>query len=98
VGSHRLRGQAGIGGTILFGAGLLLLLLGYLEGWATIAGGGLSASFVILSLLMTVLGVTLWFDAFFLGLFETKTVRFTPQMSRSATEDRVQELTPAANW
>jgi hypothetical protein len=90
--------QGFIGGTILFGAGLLLLLLGYLEGWATIAGGGLSASFVILSLLMTVLGVTLWFDAFFLGLFETKTVRFTPQMSRSATEDRVQELTPAANW
>ena len=86
-------------GSALLGAGLVLLLFGCLEGWGPVGQGGTSASGVILSLLMTILGVTLWFDAFFLGLFETtRTARLTFQISPAAPDDRVQELAPAANW
>ncbi len=56
-------------GTALFGAGIGLLLYGYLVGWGD--GNGAPSSLLILSLLLTTLGGFLWFDSFFLGLFET---------------------------
>jgi hypothetical protein len=64
--------QGFAGGVALFGVGLALLLYKCLVGWGLVDGGGPSASTVILALLTTVLGVTLWFDALFLGLFEAK--------------------------
>jgi len=57
-------------GTLLFGAGIGLLLYGWAVGWG--AGNGVPTSLLILSLLMVTLGGILWFDAFFLGLFESK--------------------------
>jgi hypothetical protein len=75
------------GGTALLAGGLALLLYGYLVGWGSIGGGGLSASGVILSLLMVTLGVTLWFDAFFLGLFEAKKSARRPAISLLSGRD-----------
>ena len=71
-------------GTVLVGSGIGLLLYRCLVGWGT--GNGVPASLLILSLLLTTLGGILWFDAFFLGLFEART---TPRRSLHAvTQDQ----------
>ncbi len=91
--------QGFAGGSVLVGVGLLFLLFGSISGWGSIADGGTGASLAILAILATVLGITLWFDAFFLGLFEKKTKRTSiPTVSLPISENRVQELAPAANW
>jgi glycosyltransferase involved in cell wall biosynthesis len=59
-------------GTAVFSVGFAMLLYRQFVGWGSIRGGGLSTSLFILSILLTTLGITLWFDAFFLGLFEAK--------------------------
>ena len=85
--------QGFAGGTALVGGGLAFVLYGSFAGWGPIDEGGLSASAAIFSVLMILLGVTLWFDAFFLGLFEVKG-RARPSFEVVATgpEDLVQDL------
>jgi hypothetical protein len=56
-------------GTALFVAGIGFVLYDYIVGFGT--GNGVPTSLLILSLLMVALGGILWFDAFFLGLFES---------------------------
>jgi glycosyltransferase involved in cell wall biosynthesis len=46
------------------------LIYGYLVGWGV--GNGVPVSLLVFSLLLIGLGVTLWSDAFFLGLFEDR--------------------------
>lgn len=52
--------------------GLALVIHQSVEGWGPVAAGGLSASTTILGLLSTVLGASVWFDAFFLTMFHLK--------------------------
>lgn len=84
-------------GTALVIGGVGLLAFDTLGLWGPTAHTGTATSFLILSILMTVSGVTLWFDAFFLGLFERTGRKATAQISPSVTERPAQELAPAAN-
>ncbi|MGO8882296.1 MAG: glycosyltransferase family 2 protein [Streptosporangiaceae bacterium] len=59
-------------GTGLAVAGLILVIHQFMEGWGPVASGGMSASATILGLLGVVLGAELWFDAFFLTIFQLK--------------------------
>jgi glycosyltransferase involved in cell wall biosynthesis len=59
-------------GSGLVTVGLALVIHQFVQGWDPVAAGGLSASATILGLLSTVLGVNLWFDAFFLTMFHLK--------------------------
>lgn len=52
--------------------GLAMVIRQFVDGWGSVAAGGLSASITILGLLGTVLGAQLWFDAFFLTIFHLK--------------------------
>ncbi len=58
--------------TGLVTVGLALLINQFVRGWDPVAAGGLAASATILGLLSTVLGASLWFDAFFLTMFHLK--------------------------
>ena len=71
-------------GTALVGSGIGLLVYGYLAGWG--AGNGAPTSLLILALLLSTLGGILWFDAFFLSLFEARTN--PPRSFHMLTEDQ----------
>ena len=96
--------QGFLSGSVLFGAGLVLLLLGFINGWGSVAAGGIAASGVILVISVTALGVILWFDAFFLGIFETTRSPRLTFLNPSAKldhphampDERAPELAPAA--
>jgi len=61
-----------VGGGGLAMVGSTLLIHQFVEGWGPVAAGGPSASVTILGLLSVVLGAKLWFDAFFLTIFQLK--------------------------
>ena len=65
--------------------GLAVVIHQSVAGWGPVAAGGLSASTTILGLLSTVLGASVWFDAFFLTMFHLKrpapTVTLPPSVS-----------------
>jgi len=62
--------QAFVAGFAFTAVGTGLLIYGSLAGWGALDTAGPSASALILSILFAALGLTLWFDAFFLSLFE----------------------------
>jgi hypothetical protein len=82
-------------GTAFLGAGLALLLYGSFVGWGSVRDGGIWASAVILSILMMTLGVGLWFDAFFLGLFEEKKSAHQSAEIDAGRDETVQGLAQA---
>ncbi len=61
-----------VAGTVLAAVGLGLLIYGSFAGWGALNLAGPAASVLVLSVMLALLGVTLWFDAFFLSLFEIK--------------------------
>jgi glycosyltransferase involved in cell wall biosynthesis len=65
-------------------AGLAVVIHQSVEGWGPVAAGGLSASTTILGLLSTVLGASVWFDAFFLTMFHLK--RPSPAVTLPSSE------------
>jgi hypothetical protein len=74
--------QAFVAGFVFTVVGAALLIYGSLAGWGTLGSAGPSASALVLSILLAALGVTLWFDAFFLSLFEA-TWRRSPRVTES---------------
>jgi hypothetical protein len=61
-----------VGGSILVAFGFGFLIYSCFAGWGAFESAGPGASALIISILLPVLGVTLWFDAFFLSLFRDK--------------------------
>ena len=59
-------------GSILVAFGFGFLIYSCFAGWGAFDSAGPGASALIISILLPVLGVTLWFDAFFLSLFREK--------------------------
>ncbi len=61
-----------VAGSILVAFGFGFLIYSCFAGWGAFDSAGPGASALIISILLPVLGVTLWFDAFFLSLFRGK--------------------------
>ncbi len=61
-----------VAGTVLALVGLGLLIYGSVAGWGALNSAGPAASVLVVSVMLALLGVTLWFDSFFLSLFEIK--------------------------
>jgi hypothetical protein len=79
-------------GTGLAIVGLALVIRQFVVGWGPVGAGGLAASITIIGLLSMVLGAKLWFDAFFLAVFQLKrpapTIAVSPMEFEFAAEPR----------
>ena len=75
--------------------GLALVIRQSVAGWGPVAAGGLSASTTILGLLSIVLGAKLWFDAFFLTMFQLK--RPAPAVTVPPSEFGAESLEASAS-
>jgi glycosyltransferase involved in cell wall biosynthesis len=78
-----------LAGTILVAFGFGFLIYSCFAGWGAFQSAGPGVSALILSVLLPVLGVTLWFDAFFLSLFQA-----TQQPDERVTESAPVEARP----
>jgi hypothetical protein len=71
---------------------LALVIRQFVVGWGPVGAGGLAASITIIGLLSMVLGAKLWFDAFFLAVFQLKrpapTIAVSPMEFEFAAEPR----------
>jgi hypothetical protein len=74
--------------------GLAVVIRQSVAGWGPVEGGGLSASTTILGLLSTVLGASVWFDAFFLTMFHLK--RPSPAVTLTPSEFGAEPREPAS--
>ena len=92
--------QAFVAGFAFTAIGTGLLIYGSVAGWPDLDTAGPSASALILSILFAALGLTLWFDAFFLSLFEatwrrrsqaTESPRLERRVADRRREDTVRE-------
>ncbi len=87
--------QAFVAGFAFTAIGTALLIYGSVAGWPALDTSGPSASALIVSILFAALGLTLWFDAFFLSLFEATWRRRSQSVDRTRAErsvaDRVRE-------
>jgi hypothetical protein len=81
-----------VGGSILVAFGFGFLVYSCFAGWGAFDSAGPGASALIISILLPVLGVTLWFDAFFLSLFRDKRQADDHDTERVPTEVGVTHL------
>ena len=81
--------QAFVAGFAFTAIGTGLLIYGSVAGWPALDTAGPSASALILSILFAALGLTLWFDAFFLSLFEATWRRRSQATDSPRVERRV---------
>ena len=81
--------QAFVAGFAFTAIGTGLLIYGSVAGWPDLDTAGPSASALILSILFAALGLTLWFDAFFLSLFEATWRRRSQATESPRLERRV---------
>jgi Glycosyl transferase family 2 len=80
-----------VSGTIMVACGFGFLIYSCFAGWGAFDTAGPGASALIISILLPVLGVTLWFDAFFLSIFRDRQ-HASPQQAEAPVEANVTQL------